>query len=47
MDLTAGAAVTSKTREKDRYGRWVAVCYDPDGFDIGRTWFTLDGYWRV
>ena len=36
MDLTAGAEVTCKTREKDRYGRWVAVCYDPDGFDIGR-----------
>ena len=36
MDLTAGAEVTCKTREKDRYGRWVAVCYDPDGFDLGR-----------
>ena len=36
MDLTSGADVTCKTREKDRYGRWVAVCYDPDGFDIGR-----------
>ena len=36
MDLTAGAVVTCKTREKDRYGRWVAVCYDPDGFDLGR-----------
>ena len=36
MDLTAGAEVTCKTREKDRYGRWVAICYDPDGFDIGR-----------
>jgi endonuclease YncB( thermonuclease family) len=36
MDLTAGAVITCKTRERDRYGRWVAVCYDPDGFDIGR-----------
>ena len=36
MDLTAGAQITCKTREKDRYGRWVAVCYDPDGFDISR-----------
>ncbi len=36
MDLTAGAVVTCKTLEKDRYGRWVAICYDPDGFDIGR-----------
>ena len=36
MDRTAGAEVTCKTREKDRYGRWVAVCYDPDGFDLGR-----------
>ena len=36
MDLTAGVQVTCKTREKDRYGRWVAVCYDPDGFDIGK-----------
>jgi endonuclease YncB( thermonuclease family) len=36
MGLTAGTEVTCKTREKDRYGRWVAVCYDPDGFDIGR-----------
>ena len=35
IDLTAGADVTCKIREKDRYGRWVAVCYDPDGFDIG------------
>ncbi|MDA0998251.1 MAG: thermonuclease family protein, partial [Proteobacteria bacterium] len=36
MDLMAGAEVTCKTRGKDRYGRWVAVCYDPDGFDIGK-----------
>lgn len=34
-DLVTGAAVTCRTREKDRYGRWVAVCY-ADGFDIGR-----------
>jgi endonuclease YncB( thermonuclease family) len=26
IDLTAGAEVTCKTREKDRYRRWVAVC---------------------
>ena len=30
------AEVTCKTREKDRYGRWIAVCHDPDGFDIGK-----------
>ena len=36
MDLTAGAVVTGKTRRKERYGRWVAVCYDPEGFFIGR-----------
>jgi endonuclease YncB( thermonuclease family) len=36
MDLTAGSVVTCKTHEKDRYGRWVAICYDPDGFDLGR-----------
>ena len=36
VNLTAGAVVTCTIREKDRYGRWVAVCYDPDGFDIGR-----------
>jgi len=35
MDLTAGAVVTCKTLEKDRYGRWVAICFDLDGFDIG------------
>ena len=36
MDLTAGAEVTCQTCEKDRYGRWVAIFYDPDGFDLGR-----------
>ena len=36
MDLTAGSEVICKIRENDRYGRWVAVCFGPDGFDIGR-----------
>lgn len=34
-DLVAGADVTCRTIEKDRYGRWVAVCY-AGGSDIGR-----------
>ena len=46
MDLTAGAVVTCKpTREKDRYGRWVAVCYDPDGFDLG--WNMVHTGWAL